>query len=71
MRCNGIEAGALLVVLLMGSTIPASAQDSAPLILADNGRAKFEIIIGKAADYGEDLAAKIQQADPARSPRGY
>ena len=58
MRCNGIGTRGLLAVLLVGSAHAATADGSAPLVLADSGRAKFDIVIGANAEYGEDLAAK-------------
>ncbi len=58
MRFSKLGTRGLLAVLLVGSAYAATADGSAPLVLADSGRAKFDIVIGAKADYGEDLAAK-------------
>ena len=46
------------VLALGGLPSVACADASVPLLLADNGRTHYQIVIGNDADYGEDLAAK-------------
>jgi len=58
MRPRKIGTKVLLAAVLVGSAHAATANGSAPLVLADSGRATYQIVVGSNADYGEDLAAK-------------
>ena len=51
----------LLVALVscMGETVATGRADEvSPLVLAQDGQTKYEIVIGQDAGYGENLAAK-------------
>ncbi len=58
MQDETIKALCVYIVLCVACNLTAGQDDVSPLVLAENGQTKYQIVIGRSADFGEDLAAK-------------
>jgi hypothetical protein len=58
MRGMMIKAAIVAALPIVAAPATSSADAAVPMALAESGRTRYVIVIGKGADYGEDLAAK-------------
>ena len=57
-RVMMIKAAIVAALPIVAAPVTSSANAAGPMALAESGRTRYVIVIGKGADYGEDLAAK-------------
>ena len=63
-----IKAAIVAALPIVAAPATSSANAAVPMVLAESGRTKYAIVIGKDAGYGED-AQKAEQPEPPSPAR--